>query len=313
MNIYLITSDSIKLIDEELKKILKKETNIETFDLNNVELEDILIEAQYVSMFNDKRVIVVKNANIFGSGKIVEKKAELLLKYLESPNENTILIFTYNDKCDTRKKVTKLIKEKYSYIEIPKLSFNDLTNKIRNNLKSDGFSIESDSINYIINNCLNNYDLIYNELEKLKLYYDNPCKISFNDVKKIISNNIDDNNFKFIEAVINNDLERAFKLLDDLSLLKVEPISLVSLLAREYRLLYCTKTLYDDKRDLNSISCELKLQNWQVEKMLKNSFKYTYDELENNILNLNECDVQMKSVYFDKITLFKTYLLKMFN
>ena len=62
-----------------------------------------------------------------------------------------------------------------------------------------------------------------------------------------------------------------------------------------------------------SISRELKLQNWQVEKMLKNSFKYTYDELENNILNLNECDVQMKSVYFDKITLFKTYLLKMFN
>ena len=92
MNIYLITSDSIKLIDEELKKILKKETNIETFDLNNVELEDILIEAQYVSMFNDKRVIVVKNANIFGSGKIAEKKTELLLKYLESPNENTILI-----------------------------------------------------------------------------------------------------------------------------------------------------------------------------------------------------------------------------
>ena len=308
MNIYLITSDSIRLIDEELKKILKKEKNIETFDLNSVELEDILIEAQYVSMFNDKRAIVVKNANIFGSGKIAEKKTELLLKYLESPNEDTILIFTYNDKCDTRKKITKLIQEKYSYISIPKLSFNDLANKIRNDLKSDGFSIESDSINYI-----NNYDLIYNELEKLKIYYDKPCKISFNDVKKIISNNIDDNNFKFIEAVINNNLKKAFKLLDDLSLLKVEPISLVSLLAREYRLLYCTKTLYDNKRDLMSISRELKLQNWQVEKMLKNSFKYTYDELENNILNLNECDIQMKSIYFDKITLFKTYLLKMYN
>ena len=65
MNIYLITSDSIRLIDEELKKILKKEKNIETFDLNSVELEDILIEAQYVSMFNDKRAIVVKNANIW--------------------------------------------------------------------------------------------------------------------------------------------------------------------------------------------------------------------------------------------------------
>lgn len=312
-NIYLITSDSIRLIIERINKIIKNEQNIETYDLNNTELEDILIEAQYVSMFNDKRVMIIKNASIFGTGKVSDKNNELLLKYLDNPNENTVLIFTYNDKCDTRKKITKIIKEKYSYIEIPKLSFNDLAIEIRNNLKNDGYSIENDSINYIINNCLNNYDLIYNELEKLKLYYQNPCKIQYADVKKIISSSIDDNNFKFIEAVINNDLMKAFKILDDLTLLKVEVISLISLLAREYRLIYSLKVLYDDKMDLASIARELKLQNWQVEKMLKNSFKYTYDELENNLLNLNECDLQMKSVYFDKATLFKTYLLKMYN
>lgn len=312
MQIYLISGESIRLIDEEVNKLISKEKNVEYFDLNTLELEDILTEAQYVSMFSDKRVIVVKNSFIFGSSKVSDKKMEILLKYLENPNEDTVIIFTYNDKCDTRKKITKIIKEKYKYIEIPKMSYNDLVIKIRELLKKDGYTIDNDSINYIINNCLNNYDLIYNELLKLETYYNNPCKINFLDVKNIISNNIDDNNFKFVEAVINKDLKKAFKLLDELVLLKVEPISLISLLSREYRLMHCIKTLSDDKRDIVSISKELKLQTWQTDKLLKNSFRYTYDELENNIICLNECDLQMKKVYFDKATIFKTYLLKMY-
>ena len=45
--------------------------------------------------------------------------------------------------------------------------------------------------------------------------------------------------------------------------------------------------------------------------MLKNSFSYTLEELEENLLILTECDIQLKSVYFDKYTLLKSYLLKL--
>lgn len=107
MQIYLISGESIRLIDEEVNKLISKEKNVEYFDLNTLELEDILTEAQYVSMFSDKRVIVVKNSFIFGSSKVSDKKMEILLKYLENPNEDTVIIFTYNDKCDTRKKLLK--------------------------------------------------------------------------------------------------------------------------------------------------------------------------------------------------------------
>ncbi|MBE6160737.1 MAG: DNA polymerase III subunit delta [Firmicutes bacterium] len=311
MNIYLIVSESIRLIDEEIKKITKNLINIEKFDLNIISLEELLNEASYLSLFNEKRVIIAKNSYMFGNDKENKTNNELLLKYIENPNENTVLIFTYNGKADMRKKITKEIKEKYKLINIEKLKFSDLQDKIRTIVKNDGYTIDLDSINYLINNCLNNYDLIYNELEKLKLYYNAPCKFEFEDVKKIVSKSIDENNFKFVEYIINRDLKKAFKMLDDFNILKVEPISLINLLAREYRLMYFTKQLYEENKSLNTISKELKLQDWQTEKILKNSFNYNYNELENNLLVLNECDLQIKSVYFDKYSLLKIFMLKL--
>ena len=311
MNIYLIASESIRLIDEEIKKIIKDEINVETFDLNTISLEDLLNEASYLSLFNEKRVVIAKNASIFASDKENKSNNELLLKYIDNPNENTILIFTYTGKLDMRKKVTKEIKERYKLINIEKLKFADLQDKIRTLVKKDSFTIDVECINYLINNCLSNYDLIYNEIEKIKLYYVNPCKFEFEDVKKIVSKSIEENNFKLVEYVINRDLKKAFRMLDDLSILKVEPISLINLLAREYRLMYFTKLLYEDNKSLNTISKELKLQDWQTEKMLKNSFNYNYEELENNLLVLNECDLQIKSIYFDKYSLLKSFMLKL--
>ena len=52
-NVYLICSNSYYLLEEELKNILKD--NLYTsFDLNAVELDDVLEEAAYFSLFDDK-------------------------------------------------------------------------------------------------------------------------------------------------------------------------------------------------------------------------------------------------------------------
>lgn len=313
MSIYLIAGESIRQIEEETEKLSKIAKNKEVFDLNTMEIIDLITEASYPSLFGDKKMIIAKNASIFGGNKSSEKEIDLLLHYFEEPNENTTLIFTYNGKIDMRKKITKKIAENYKLINLEKLNNNMLSLKIKEVFKKDGFVIDNESINYMINACLNNYDLIYNEIEKIKTYYINPCKIELHDVKNIVPKTYDDNQFKFVEAVINKDIKRAFELLEDLSALKVEPISLINLLAREYRLMHIIKTLYEEKESLVNISKKCKLQNWQTEKILKNSFAYTFSELENHLLVLNDCDLEMKKVYFDKYTILKSFLLQILD
>ena len=72
-NVYLISSNSFHLMEEELKKILK-DNPYTSFDLNAVDLDDVLEEASYFSLFDDKKYMVVKNAQIFGASKRKSKE-----------------------------------------------------------------------------------------------------------------------------------------------------------------------------------------------------------------------------------------------
>lgn len=306
---YLIYGESFRLIDEEIKKIVGNEKNVITMDLMSVSLNDVLIEATYVSFFEEKKFIVVKNADFFAGGKENEEELAALLKYMENPVDLTTIIFTSYEKIDLRKKITKVFKDKYKIISVSNISLDDLTLKIRENVKKNGYKIDNDVIQFIMNCCQNNYDLIYNELNKIYLYYNEPQEIRLDDVKRIVSRSLMDNNFKFVEAVIDKDMNKAVRILEDLYALKVEPIALIMLLAREYRLMYSVNVLMSEGYRKASISKELGLQDWQVDKLLKSSSKYYNDDLKSYLIQLAEIDFGIKSGNLDKYLGLKTFLL----
>lgn len=313
MNINIIASESMRLVEEELNKIIKNKTNIQIIDMNKTTIDELVKEASYTSLFEDKKTIIAKNSLFLTSEKTKESDIELLTKYLDNPNEKNSIIFTCYSKLDMRKKIVKFIKEKFNINFIDKLNYNDLIKKSENLFLQDGYKINNLSLKYIIDSCLMNYDLIYNEIDKIKTYYNKPCTVELEDVKNIVSKNAVDNNFKFVDAVINKDKKQVLNILTDLELLKVEPLNLISLLAREYRFMHITKELYENNTNINDISKELNIQNWQTEKIIKSSFNYSFNKIEKNIKILKECDLQIKNVYFDKYTLLKVSLLEILN
>ena len=201
--IYLIASESNQLINEELKKIKKDYDNILYIDYYNSSVEDILAEASYYSMFEDKKLVIVKNSNIFTGDKITEENTNRLLRYFNEPNDLTTLVFVTNNKLDMRRKITKEIKDKHKCIVIEQLRPKDIFGKVKEYFNSHGYIIDEDSINYIINNNANNYDLIYNELEKIILYYQKPCKIKYNDIVNIVARSLETNKFRFVDMVVS--------------------------------------------------------------------------------------------------------------
>ena len=84
---YLISAESFRIIDDEIKKIVK-DSNYILFNANRCTVKEIIEEASYFSLDNSKKWIVVSNADFFGAGKISESDNELLSKYLEIVNEN---------------------------------------------------------------------------------------------------------------------------------------------------------------------------------------------------------------------------------
>lgn len=309
MKINLINGESFLLINEKINEIVGLSKNVTIFDLAQNTLEDVLIEAGYVSMFDEEKFIVIKNANFFGSEKQNEKEIDALIKYLEQPNENSSLIFFYNGKLDLRKKITKIIKDKYNLIAIPNLKYYEIENRVMEHFKKNGFKIEMDTVKYIVQNGLNNYDLIMNEVEKIMLFYDEPGNVSFEDVTHLISKSINTNNFLFVDAVVDGDLEKSLELLNDLKIMKVEPTVLLALLARDFRIMLQIKKLLDLGKREYEIMTELGLQDWQLTKYLNKVFPFKIKELESILVKLANIDLDIKSGKIDKYMALELFIL----
>ncbi len=309
MNIYLVKSDSRVLIEEELKKLIPKD-QISISYVYDKNLENILEEASYVSLFDEKKYLMVKNANFFGKEKLSEKETKLLNEYLEHPYANTILFFITYEEIDKRKGYTKKIIETYSYKELNAPKGYELTNEIKK--RTSNYKIPDNAIKYLIEASLNNFDLIMNEISKFSLLFSKNDSISLYQMKEIVAQNTNENLFKFTDAVINKNMKETFKLLNDFLNLKMDTLQLSNLLIREFRLLFYYK-IYEKKQFANKeIGKNLGLQDWQVNKIMKNAVNFHEDDLKASLLSLSKMDYQIKSGNQDKTMALYNFLIEYF-
>ena len=308
MNAYLIISESFRLIDEQINQIIKDDKNIIKFDMQNVSIEDLINEAAYISLLDEPKFIIAKNSKFFGNNKIKEEDGNLLVNYLNNPNKNSTIIFTFSGKLDERKKITKLIKEKYQVMEIPKLSEFDMNKKVSSLLKNSGFNPDFEGVRYITKSCLVNYDLIYNEIEKLKLAYPEKKDLSLIDIQKLVFPSIEDNVFRLINAIVSKNTNLMFKYFNDLKILKEEPIAVITLLAREYRNMYLIKTQGKSVSQAELLKT-LNIQRWQYEKQEKCAYEYSIKELKEKLQTLFKLDLDIKTGKIDKYLGFELFLL----
>ena len=122
----------------------------------------------------------------------------------------------------------------------------EITSSIVDLAKKSGYTLKIDDATFITNASLNNYDMAYNTLEKIFLYYNNPCNIETTIVHNLTSMSLEDNNFKFVDAVVRNDLNTINKMIKDFKIQKIEPLALFNLIAREYRRHTVRETVVQD-------------------------------------------------------------------
>ena len=314
MNTYLIVSETIYNTEKKLKELKSDVNNIITFNMDENTMDEILQEASYFSMFDDLKCVIVKNAKIFGSSKNSDsakskEDANKLLKYLENENKNTKLIFVFNGKVDTKKKIYNILKDNNNVFNFPGVTKTEMKNELYKIALNNNYTIDDNSLWYIINNTLGNFDLAINELTKIMLYYSKPCTVKFEDVTNLVSKTIDDNNFKLVDCIIARDMENAIKLINDLKILKIEPNIILSLIYREFKLMLSVILYEKNKYDYKEILSILKIADWQYKKLKNNLRNFNEREIKEEILKLSKLDYELKSGKINKDVVLINYAL----
>lgn len=295
MKVYLIYSDSFKRINEEVNNITSSFNTIK-YDLKISNMESVIEEANYFSLTGEEKYIVVKSNDFFASKKSTEDKSEeLLLKYLNNPNENATLIFTSLIPFDKRRKLYKKITEIGKIIELNPYNKKELVYKTIDLLKNKGLKANYETCNYIVEHSFSNYDIVLSELDKLFLYYEDG-NLPLDDVKNVVSFSNNGNAFRFARNILNKNIKECMKILKDLEILKIDPSIVIINIYKEFQTIYLVKT----SKDVKSLQFLLGKETWQMNDY--NSLKDTYstDEIKKIIIKLADYDYKCKSGLIDK-------------
>lgn len=301
MKSYLIVSESFNLIQEEINKIVEDNTLI-NFDLNNMSINDLIYEATSITLDNQPKYILIKNSNIFSSKyEDVDKLINLL------NNTTSIIIFTSNS-IDLRLKLTKYFKEKNTIINL-KVDYKNIYNLVNEYVKNNKYTIDYDTTKYLVSLYGLNLDIIIQELKKMFLYFNSFKNIIYKDALEIISTPLNNNIYKFLDAVLEKDLSKSLSLLEDLIVYKIDESMIIILLAREYRMILNILILQLKRESRSNIMKTLKLLDWQLDKLYNKSILYSINDIKNYLHELSIIDFKIKSGQIDKNIAIKTYLI----
>ncbi len=293
MEVTIIKSSSYRLLNKTIEEICKEVTSRTTFSLNEVSINDVIDDASYFGLFDERRAIIVKDVKLFGGKFAYEEESRALLQFLQNVKDDTIFIFVCDDIKKTKdltKKVIDLGAKVIDISSIDDVKFNEL---VAHYTEEEGVLLDEKARDAIKKNVLSNIDMAIQEIDKISLV---DKHITVDLVTKYGSHEDDDETFAFSNAVIAKDFKSAFDLVDVLIKQGIEVNALVGILASSFSNMYMVKDALSHGMDDETIAKTLGYSGTgRVYVMKKNSRIYTLDQLKDILLSLSELDKKIKT------------------
>lgn len=304
MNNYLILADFYNIIKDEMNSIIDSNSELFIYDLDLIDLENIIEEINSVSLFNDSKTIILKNYD--DKSTYIEDLENFLKHYVDNLNPNIMLIFTSDKKLDERKKITKIFRSNFKIVELLNQEDRYYLNKLNQFLKSSNYSINYSDLQLLFEKSAKNYDIALNELNKIFNINLDDKEIKRTTIENYVSEYSVDEIFMIKDAIIKKRTEEYNLKLKKYIAGKNSVFPIMTLLAKEYKLMYIIKnTSYDDKE----IAAYLNMKLYPVQLARNNAINYQSDKLLDYLTYLADLDVDIKLGKVDEVLGFEMFLL----
>lgn len=294
MKIILIISDSFYFTKQTISKIFSDDSDIVKIDFNNVELSDILYEFSTPSLFEDDKKIIVENADELFSKSFESEDFE---NYLNNPSDFSSVVFVAG-KAEKTNKYYKLISSKYTiYDNTAKKKYNNISD-VKNYVKEKKSHISDNALSYIKDACLNDYDLMLREIDKLLIF--GKDNISDELVYGLVSLTPDGNNRRFIDALMDQNAEDALLCVENMKILNIDISKMIALIAWNVRVTYLIKKYRKDKDMLDRVLKQYNVADYAYNSFVRRGNTRSEEELENLIIDLANIDIDLKTFKLDR-------------
>lgn len=287
-NFYIFCGFNEQTIKEDINSIAEicvdksfKELNYVELDGNKVNCDDIVNACETLPIMSNKRIVVIYRADFFNDKKKgINKNGEEIIKslYNYSVPEHCILIIYYvfdNDREKVSSKVRKFDK-KAAVVEFTKLKGMALQKKVKDIFDEKHKNIGRAELSLFCSEVENNMDIIKNEVEKL-CEYTKERDITKEDILELLPQKSDNDIFNLVDFLSQKKPEKALEVLDELLYRGEKPNFILSMIERQFRLMFNIKLGTENGKKSEELSKELRLNPYICEKMLHQCKKYSID------------------------------------
>lgn len=234
---YLRDAAARSITEAALSGTLLREFNESSFNLVRDSVQSALAAAEQLPMMSDRRVVRIRDF-----ARLRENDEEALVRYLNNPAPQTVMIFIAED-LDKRKKSTKALLDNCIVVDFPPLKDAEAKAWAKSRLKELKVTADEQVLSEIVSLVGTDVQTLFNEIDKLASAVADTGRITAAAVDELIGRSRELSNFELGDHLLANNRKRALetlhRLLDD----GAEPVMLIGLIAGNYHRLALAKYL----------------------------------------------------------------------
>jgi len=298
---YLIEKEIQRLLDRTLSP-KERGMNLHTFSGEEHSSLEIAQAAQTLPMFSRYRFVLVKAAD-----SIDEEKMAPLLKYIENPSPATCLVLCAQT-LGPWKKVRAHLEKVGRIVESPRLKGKALISWMKDTMAEKGKKLSEEGAAYLAEVVGDHLHPLENALEQVYLSVGEKKTIELSDIGGIVSEVKTSTIFDLTDAIGRRDVEKALGILEQVLESKAVPFKkeeeaskmgdpipvLLSMMARQYRLIWRVKKMASGYKGMDETAKALRMSPWVVKNLVSQGKSFSESSLREGILKCHRTDLAIK-------------------
>ncbi len=205
----------------------------------------------------------------------------------------------------------KSLKEADATVPFLSLTPNQLTHWVKVQADQAHVEMTDEAVEQIILYTGGSLQILAGELDKCFLYVGENGRLTPGLIDDLVVRSTEQNVFILIEDIVQMNLTRAFGIFHDLLKQKEEPIKIVSLIARQFRIILQVKELLSQSYSHQQIASQLGVHPYGVKVAAAQGGRYTMDKLYTILSQIADLDYGMKTGQTDKVAGLEMFLLRL--
>ncbi len=311
---------ALEKITEALLGEGNEELNLIRLDGEKASAREIVSMAETAPFFSDFRLIIVDRPVQFrGSpgkdrGEVdmdpedneenakIGKKAsedEPLTQYIASPMPTSCVVFSSPDPVDKRKKIYKAVGKHGRVVEFAPLKPVDIRRWLDKQAHLAGKKIESQAADALLTRVGRDLTALHSEMEKLIDHAGEGSVITLDEVKTLTAVPLEESIFSVVDAIGEKNPGKAVSGLKDLLLGRENPQKILSMAARQFRLLLQIKEALAGGCSFGDLAGATGMHPFVVKKVYQQAKGFETGQLIQAIHKLHKIDEDVKGGRLD--------------